>query len=164
MSKFKKKNLQTANEAQFFQCLQTAFPNHYVAAQVALSAIVDAEEYKDRSQFRTYYADYIICDKSGVSPLLVVELDDTTHNRKKRIEQDQRKNGVLFDAQIPLYRFTARRSYDPVSVCGEIEPYLSGKIKPPEYPRLEGKGGGDKPGCLPLILLFIPALYWLFTF
>ncbi len=102
--RFKSKPLQTGAEVKFFNLLQNTFPDHYIAVQVAMSALVEAIEYKDRSQFRTYYVDYVICDKNASRPLLVVELDDPTHNRDKAKERDARKNAVLADAGVPIYR------------------------------------------------------------
>jgi very-short-patch-repair endonuclease len=151
MSIFKKKNIQTQNEAQFFECLQKAFPNYYIGIQVSMSAIVESE-YKNRSQFRNYYNDFVICDKKGIMPIMVIELDDNTHKKEKRIEQDIRKNTVLSDANILLCRYTAKKIYTIEEIKNEIEPILSGKIKPPEYPINKGKKL-SKTGCfIPMTL------------
>jgi hypothetical protein len=104
-----------------------------------MSAIVESEDYKDRSQFRTYYLDYVVCDKKGMKPLLVIELDDRTHFRKKRIEQDQRKNNVLHEAKIPFVRYQAQKSYSITDVKKEIFPVFCGDGKPPQHQQPEHK-------------------------
>ncbi|MDR0522272.1 MAG: DUF2726 domain-containing protein [Planctomycetaceae bacterium] len=134
---FYKKPLLTQNEIEFFYCLIRAFPEKHITVQTALSAIVETDEYKDRSQFRTYYADFVICDQKTFIPEMVIELDDKTHFYKKREEQDKRKNEVLYNANIPLYRYTAKANYTTAEIQKTIEPILTGKIQPPEYPQLE---------------------------
>ena len=177
--RFKPKNLQTGAEAQFFERLQAAFPDLYIAVQVSMSALVEAIDYKDRTQFRTYYVDYVICDPKATRPLLVVELDDPTHNREKAKERDVRKNAVLKDAGIPLVRIKHLNN-TPESLKRHLAPIITGEKKPPEYPTeispRDDKATPQKQperteesnsevGCLPLILFLtsIPFLYQLFT-
>ncbi len=150
--KFKSKNLQTKSEATFFQCLKQAFPDHYIAPQVAMSAIVESVEYKDRSQFRNYYVDYVICDADAVKPLLVIELDDPSHARKKAQERDARKNTVLHHAGIPLFRVTGE-NHSPKSIFESISPILTGKVPPPQYEfhKLTASKN-ENTGCMPIIL------------
>ena len=128
--RFKPKNLQTGAEAQFFERLQAAFPDLYIAVQVSMSALVEAIDYKDRTQFRTYYVDYVICDPKATRPLLVVELDDPTHNREKAKERDVRKNAVLKDAGIPLFRFNEYK-LSSQKIRQTLGPILSGQKSPP---------------------------------
>jgi very-short-patch-repair endonuclease len=150
MSQFQKKYLQTPNEQEFFEKLQSIFPNNYIAIQVAMSAIITSEKFKDRSQFRSYYLDYVICDKKGREPLLVIELDDSSHKNEKNAERDKRKNGVLQDAQIPLIRFQARNSYSTNSLQEEILPIFRGEKLAPKYERLSNNEKNES-GCLSVI-------------
>lgn len=131
---FKSKNLLTPNEQRFFYCLTRAVPKYHIAVQVSLSAMIESE-YFARSQYRTYYADFVICDKQTFKPLLVIELDDRTHNSQKRYQQDVRKNTILHEANIPLYRMTAKMKYDTAEIKNIIAPILSGESSPPELPR-----------------------------
>jgi very-short-patch-repair endonuclease/Sec-independent protein translocase protein TatA len=133
---FYPKNLQTQNEIAFFEKLKFVFPHYHIATQVALSAIIETDNYKERPQFNTYYVDYVICDKKGEKPLLIIELDDSSHNREKRKTQDRRKNGVIQTAGIPFIRYESRANYNITDIANNTVPYLNGSKTPPIYETL----------------------------
>jgi hypothetical protein len=133
---FYPKNLQTQNEIAFFEKLKFVFQNYHISTQVALSAIIETDNYKERSQFNTYYVDYVICDKKGEKPLLIIELDDNSHKREKRIIQDKRKNGVIQSAGIPFIRYKSKSSYDITDIANNTIPYLKGTKELPIYETL----------------------------
>jgi very-short-patch-repair endonuclease len=134
---FYPKNLQTQNEIAFFEKLKYIFQKDYhIATQVALSAIVKTDNYKERSQFNTYYVDFVICDKKGEKPLLIIELDDYSHESEKRKNQDKRKNGVIQSAGIPFIRYNSKPSYNISDIANNTIPYLNGNNKTPIYETL----------------------------
>jgi very-short-patch-repair endonuclease len=148
MKTFFKKNLQTTTETILFKLLKENLPNYYVAVQVSLSAIIYTKTYKSRSQFRTYYADYIICNENGEVPLLVIELDDKSHNNDKRELQDKRKNTVIQDAEIPLLRIKVGENFENV-IKNEIIPILKKEKKAPTYETIDSEKIDKEPkGCL----------------
>jgi very-short-patch-repair endonuclease len=136
MSKYFKKNLQTTTEYVLFDLLKKNLPDYYIAPQVAMSAIVQSKFYKKRSQFRTYYVDFVICDEKAQKPLLVIELDDKSHDNENREIQDKRKNTVLHDAEIPLYRLRVGENFER-TIKNEIIPILHYEKLPPEYELLD---------------------------
>ena len=48
--------------------------------------------------------DFLICT-NDMSPLIAVELDDSTHNQPRRKERDNFVNSIISDAGISLLRF-----------------------------------------------------------
>jgi very-short-patch-repair endonuclease len=129
---FKLKNLQTKNEVDFFERLKCVFPGYYIGTQVAMSAIIETDNFRERPQFNTYYLDYVICDKKGEKPLMIIELDDKTHYySEKRKTQDKRKNGIIQSTGIPFIRYKAQISYDITGIANNTIPYLNGTKTPP---------------------------------
>ena len=58
------------------------------------------------------HVDFVLCDPKTMKVLVAVELDDKTHNQKKRQERDQFVENVFQAAEVPLARITARRTYN----------------------------------------------------
>jgi very-short-patch-repair endonuclease len=133
---FYTKNLQTQNEIAFFEKLKYVFQDYHIATQVALSAIIETDNFRQRPLFNTYYVDYVICDKKGEKPLLIIELDDKTHKSEKRQNQDKRKNGVIQATGIPFIRYKSKTNYNITDIANETMPYLKGTKTPPIYETL----------------------------
>ncbi|MEM1446337.1 MAG: DUF2726 domain-containing protein [Planctomycetota bacterium] len=58
------------------------------------------------------HADFVLCDATTMSPLLVIELDDASHHTKAAQARDAAKDRALKAAGLPLLRVPATRSYD----------------------------------------------------
>jgi very-short-patch-repair endonuclease len=80
---------------------------YYIFPQVHFSKIIYAD---GQQNFRNQYfnkidrksADFVLFDKATVSPMLVIEVDDSTHNRRDRVERDDFINSVLEKCGIPI--------------------------------------------------------------
>jgi very-short-patch-repair endonuclease len=159
MKDYYPKNLQTNVELILFNMMKKELQNYYIAPQVAMSAIVQTPIYKKRAQFRTYYVDYIICDEKGEKPLLVIELDDTSHNNERREIQDKRKNTVLQLAEIPLLRIRVGENFKE-KIENEIKPILRKEKIAPRYEMLNLEK--EPQGCLSFLgkaaIIFITLL------
>lgn len=58
-----------------------------------------------QSQFnriRSKHVDFILCDLPSIKPVLVIELDDNSHNKPDRQERDTFVDRVLEQAGIPI--------------------------------------------------------------
>ena len=106
---YRARKLMTDNELEFFGRLVKAVPEHYIFPQVALSAILQAAGgdkkavYKDFLRIAQQRVDYLVCRADG-SIVMVVELDDKTHNAGKDGIRDAR----LQQAGIVTLRFDSR--------------------------------------------------------
>ena len=58
------------------------------------------------------HVDYVICNKKTLDILAVVELDDTSHLRKDRMERDEFVDKVFKAAGIPIIHIKAQGHYD----------------------------------------------------
>lgn len=99
-------------EAEFFKRLNLIVNERYfVFPQVHLSALFDhrVKGQDWRIAFRHINGksvDFVLCDKVTLQPVYAIELDDSTHNRRDRVERDLEVERIFREAQLPLVRFT----------------------------------------------------------
>ena len=103
----------TIAEQKFFKQLQQEYGEHYyIFPQINIDKIVQAEhdphEYKARNKINRKSVDFVLADKNTLSTQLVVELDDWTHNLRKRQGRDRFVEEVLRECDIELKRITNR--------------------------------------------------------
>ena len=77
------KPLLSNNEIEFFYRLNRALPDYHVFPQVALGAILQADEFSSRGYFSQKIADFVICEPNTMKVMAVIELDDRTHKVEK---------------------------------------------------------------------------------
>ena len=104
----KKTWLLTRSEREFFSILEkVVMGQYYIFPQIALDKIVMLEGKGSikggyRSKIDKKSADFVLFDKQGVSPVLVIELDDYTHQRPDRQARDGFVDRVLNHCGIPI--------------------------------------------------------------
>lgn len=107
--------IMTDSEVLFFKKLQQALPEYVIFSQVQLSRIIEPSEEvgKDRqfwfNRICRQSIDYVLVDHDLQTVLLVVELDDWTHESPTRQKQDAKKDKALASAGIPIVRFHAEK-------------------------------------------------------
>ncbi len=106
----KKEYLLTKPEHEFFQTLETIIGNqYYIFPQIHLSSLLKhnlkGQNWKGAlSHIDRKSVDYVICDKTYLSPLLIIELDDKTHDRNDRRDRDEAVEQILQNSHLPLVR------------------------------------------------------------
>jgi len=101
----------------------------------------------DRKHF-----DFVLCRPDDLSIVCAVELDDSSHNSKKRIARDKFLDAACASANLTLHHFPAKRSYNTKDIASVIFPEeqtVATSTLPPEKteelsPTLEL---GDCPKC-----------------
>lgn len=68
--------------------------------------------------------DYLLCDKSDLSVLCAIELNDRSHNSKVRKERDQFLENACKSADIPLVQVPAKAAYSIAEIQSCISAYL----------------------------------------
>lgn len=75
-----------------------------------------ANEPKDRkyhnSQIQCKHVDFLICDKFMLEPLLVIELDDKSHQKFDHAERDKFKDETFDAVGLPVIRIELQEKYD----------------------------------------------------
>lgn len=126
----KKDWFMTRTEHEFYNVLVQAVGNdYYIFPQVHLATLLDhkvkgqswqgALSHIDRKS-----VDFVLCDKNYISPKLVIELDDKTHERPDRIERDGEVEQILKEAGLPLLRIENHGSFNPMELTGKIRASL----------------------------------------
>ena len=119
--------LMSKAERSFFGVLEqvTDSSKYYLFPQVSLGNLVDVE--KGTGSYQTHRnrvdrksIDFVLCDRSTLSPVLAVELDDASHERKDRQERDAFVDGVLAKAGLPLLHARTQTAYDPKQLAASI--------------------------------------------
>lgn len=101
----------TVPEQVLYQRLRGAFPDLVILSQVALSQILEVRRGKGSqavfNRISQLVADFVVC-RPDFKVLVVVELDDRSHQAPKRVAADARKTAALTAAGVPLWRFNVK--------------------------------------------------------
>jgi hypothetical protein len=123
---YRKKNyLLTKSEKSFFEVMKLILPpNFYLYPQVHLEKIL--EVIPVTSNWQSYHnkidrksIDFVIFDKN-LSPLLAIELDDSSHTEDSRIIRDGFVNKALEEAKIHIIHVPAQYEYNIEKLKEEI--------------------------------------------
>ena len=74
--------------------------------------------------------DFLLCAKNDLSVLCAVELNDSSHNSKKRKDRDEFLEGACQSAKVPLVKITARSTYNINEIRQSVAAYLPGNMPP----------------------------------
>ncbi len=107
-------------EASFFHLLRQmtgenalVFPHVSLRDLVTITGIDKADYYRYYNQIDRKQVDYLLVNAKTLKPILVIELDDSSHQRADRVQRDTFVEKVLAVTQIPLVRVPVKQSYDP---------------------------------------------------
>lgn len=124
---YKRKNFfMTRAEHECYDALIAAVGNDYfVFAQVHLPTLVDnkIKGQNWRGAFKHISeksVDFVLCDKNYISPKLVIELDDRSHERPERQERDKEVERILQNAGLPLLRLENRGHFNQHELAQKI--------------------------------------------
>lgn len=95
----------------FFDTLRDALPEYLIFSQVQLSRIIAPIE--DETVDQNFWfnricrmsVDYVVVAQDCQSVLLAIELDDWTHQSRRRQQQDDKKDKALSSAGIAIIHF-----------------------------------------------------------
>lgn len=100
---YKKKNLMTDIEIKCFKSIELALKDTDFVAfpQINLATIVNKNpNYQIKELFRNI--DFGIFHKETFEPILMIELNDNSHNEYERIVRDEQVKSILKQSKIPL--------------------------------------------------------------
>lgn len=111
------RSLFTDNERVLFRALTEAVGGEYrIFGKVRMSDFIwltnePINRKFHNNQILCKHVDFLICDREGQAPLLVIELDDGTHRKFQRKESDDFKNRTFEAIGLPILRFSVQNSY-----------------------------------------------------
>jgi very-short-patch-repair endonuclease len=74
------------------------------------------------------HIEFLLCSADTLDPVLVVELDDSSHSTANRRAANAFRNNVFQAAGLPLLRIPARAAYNPREIATQVHGILSGEI------------------------------------
>ena len=114
----KNKSLLTKPEHILYRALLNANNNEFmVFAKVRMGDFVFlANEPQDRkfhvNQVLCKHVDFLFCDNQSLEPLLVVELDDSSHKQYEHSERDTFKNNTFAAISLPFLIIKVQQEYN----------------------------------------------------
>lgn len=114
----KKEKLVTDNEKRFLDVIYKAMEIVYgkdfrVFPQVALSSIIQKKATKWRSElFRS--VDFLVTSLD-YRPLVVIEINDQSHDNKSRIKRDNNLRAICREAELPILFLDGCKDVSPIS-------------------------------------------------
>lgn len=99
----RKSSLLSRSEMGFYEILKSLFADKYlILPQVALVSVVDKLTQTSYRNELFRIIDFCLADKETYAPLLLIELNDSSHNRADRIERDRKVAQICESARMPL--------------------------------------------------------------
>lgn len=107
------------------------------------------------SKFRAYtnkidrkHVDFLLCHPKTAKPLLGIELDDQSHQKRGQQERDEFLEMVYQAAALPLVRIPVQKAYSTTELDALLKPHLNTDIiEPPGQPEPTEKS--DNPPLCP---------------
>lgn len=94
-----------------------------ILPQISLNAVITKHNASYRNElFRL--ADFCIADSATFEPLLLIELNDKSHERDDRRLRDEKVRAICDAAKMPIVSFTLEEATDPRFVAGRIRRYV----------------------------------------
>lgn len=130
-------NFLSPAELAFFTVLQTAVNGRAaLCTKVSLGDVFWVSK-DDPSRYRIYtnkidrkHVDFLLCDLVTMRPLVGIELDDKSHQRKDRQERDAFVDSVYKAAGLPLLHIPVKRSYEVAELAAQISPFIQRSVQP----------------------------------
>lgn len=109
--------LSRGEHALYDVLVDVAAPGQIVLAKVRLADVVAvtarrSERMSWLARVIQKHVDFVVCEAKTLRILLVIELDDRTHDDPDRQERDSFVDDVLAAAGIPIHHVRARQAYD----------------------------------------------------
>lgn len=120
------RTLLSKGERAFWRSLCDAVGNRYlIFCKVRLADLATAPDERADSVRRfqdlgSFHVDFVLCDFDTTAPLLVIELDDPSHEQAYVRRRDRFKDAVLKASGLPVYRVKCRNAYSGNELSNEI--------------------------------------------
>ncbi|MCL4199372.1 MAG: DUF2726 domain-containing protein [Phycisphaerales bacterium] len=125
--------LLTKGEKAFYDvlCMAVNVNRHRIFCKVRLSDLLwlpkgAHEQQPHRNRIQSKHVDFVICSADALRPLLVIELDDRSHEREDRRQRDAFVDRALGAAGLPILHVPARAAYDAAQIEAEVGRALGG--------------------------------------
>lgn len=134
----KKDYLLTITEKEFYNTLKQVVDknNLLIFSKVRLEDLLwlpkgidHKERFSLRNRIKSRHVDFVICDNQNIKPLLVIELDDSSHDKQSRINRDGFIDNVLDNAGLPILHQKVQNFYNLREIETNISQFCNIHIK-----------------------------------
>lgn len=141
---YKKKNFMTAVEYDFYSKMKDLEEFYKIIPQVNLATIIDkTSNEKFRNElFRNI--DFAIFTKDYSSLLLLIELNDQTHNTTTRKKRDKKVKEICEQSSIPLITFYTKYPNEKEYVINRVLKEINNQYNQITVPPLTSSENEDK--------------------
>lgn len=124
-----KSSLLTNNERQYMDCIRTVMPGDLLLIpQASLASFVRRTDHA-RFQNELYrIVDFLITDKN-YKPLLIIEINDVSHNTPDRRERDEKVKNICEEAGIPIMILWTSYGINPTYIQQKINTMLNTPVE-----------------------------------
>jgi hypothetical protein len=120
----------SAAERSFAGVLDQVLDGRYrVYGKVRVADLIEPLPGKDRriwqkafNRISAKHFDFVICSSSDLVPVVVIELDDRSHQKHKRQQRDELLQQICVQVQLPLIRVPAQKAYKLADVEAFLKP------------------------------------------
>ena len=134
----RKDALLTAAERSFLGVLDQAVGDNYrVFSQVRLADVVDtkrglnnSDRQKAFNRIQSKHFDFLLCDKDDLSVICAIELDDRSHQKRKRRDRDAFLDGLCQAVSLPLLHAPAKSAYSVAELKSKILSTIGQRLEP----------------------------------
>ena len=123
-------SLFTFQEGKFYRVLVQAAGNRYqIFAKVRLADFVwlanyPREQKYHKNQILCKHVDFLLCERGRFAPVLVIELDDSSHKLPDHQARDEFKDKLFEAVGLPLLRLDLQKEYSAQHIREQIDEKL----------------------------------------
>ena len=126
---YHKKYLLTKNEWNFYKSIKPTCDkyNFHIISKVRLADLVEVDKGLDYSERQTYFnkiqnkhIDFVLCNPENFSVIALLELDDSSHDNPKSIENDKFKDDLCSKVGYKLVRVYSTDDFENVLIRNKI--------------------------------------------
>lgn len=122
----KKQSLCTKYEYYFYNIIKKRIsPEYIIIPQINLATIIEkiSEQKFQNELYRNI--DFGIFNKNTLEPLLLIEINDKTHNQPSKIKRDIKVKNICEEAEIKLIKFYSDKPNKPDYIISRINKELA---------------------------------------
>jgi len=126
-------SLASKGELAFYAVLQAAIEDKaLICPKVRMLDVISAHQTENWQSYNNRlmqkHIDFVLCEPRTLRPLVAIELDDRTHQRKDRQERDEFINQVYQAAKLPVLHIKAEAHYEPVTLRQQLAAHVAGLL------------------------------------
>lgn len=146
----KRDSLFTYQERVFFRALLEALGGQYsIFAKVRMGDVLflrnEPENRKyHNNQLQCKHFDFVLCEKGTYQPILVIELDDSSHTKFDNRARDEFKDKVCAQTGLKLWRLRIQREYQKGYIAENVKQHLASDGTIPEVKDYGDTNENDK--------------------